>query len=261
MKNTNRMAFAVAFTLLLLLNSCKWENEDTLNTVPLEKIKPIGVLNSPSSDITLASGDNFTITGEISDNEALEKYIVNIVCLNKPQINPPIPFFNWDTTVYVTGATASFEHTITVPVNVASGFYTLFIEVDDKAGNMDTLSQRKITIKNSQDSLIPDLASTYTPYPNTNNTINLDGTSNIEYSFKAWDYQSGVNRIELKLLHFGSDSIYFYNELKLNGSGFDNKSGNIPFLSNWPKGDYQLTAILFDTKNNFVSSINKVSLK
>ncbi len=259
MKNTNRIA--VAITLLLLLNSCKRENEDALNTVPLEKIKPIGVLNSPSSDITLASGEKFTITGEISDNEALEKYIVNVVYLNKPQVNPTTPFFNWDTTVYVTGVSASFAHTITVPVNVASGLYTLIIEVDDKAGNKNTLSQRKIALKNSQDSLISDLASIYTPYPNTNNTINLDGTSNIEYNFKAWDYQSGVNRIEIKLLNLSSDSIYYYKELRLNGSGFDYKSGSIPFLSNWPKGDYQLTALLFDVKNNFVSAINKVSWK
>ncbi|HYG14633.1 MAG TPA: DUF4625 domain-containing protein [Bacteroidia bacterium] len=243
--------YAVAIVLMIAFGCKKEKNSGEPSPVPSDVIIPNVDLKVFPVGFQVVSGNSFTIEGEVSDNEQLEKYTISIDNKDKKSILPDAPFFNWDTTVIATGKTDSFNYTINVPINTASGRYTITIDAIDKTGNKITFSEKTIPVKNAQDSIAPEFLPKLTPNSDANNVITINSANNdrLMYSVTHKDNQTGVKIFEIKLTSLANDSVYFEEVSGLNGNQYDFTGGHINF-SNLPKGDYNFTATLFDNKNN-----------
>lgn len=244
--------YAVAIVLMIAFGCKKEKNSGEPSPVPSDVIIPNVDLKVFPVGFQVVSGNSFTIEGEVSDNEQLEKYTISIDNKDKKSILPDAPFFNWDTTVIATGKTDSFNYTINVPINTASGRYTITIDAIDKTGNKVTFSEKSIPIENAQDSKGPGSKPTFNPSPNSSFVISVSSLNNnrINYSFDTYDFESGVKMLEVKLVNSGNDSVYFEKLTELSGKMSDYTAGSVEFLSGWPKGDYYLSVSVFDLKNN-----------
>lgn len=209
--------------------------------------------------IVVSTGDSITLSFNVSDNEALSQYKVdlhqNFDCHGHSKVETTV----WEVIdiVSLEGTFRSVSHTLRVPDSATAGTYHFDIQVADFFGNSVRSQRFGVIVRNLEDTVAPALSLTEPTSSDLvisitdtlpNDSIRFMGSVNDNRNLE----DGGNGRLNLRYWRVGSPNIFdMYSILFVPGTGpvypFDFKVA-IPIAL--VTGDYVLELRAFDGVNN-----------
>jgi hypothetical protein len=172
------MKLSRIFTLLTLsltvgiFSACNKECADCPGQAPSADVNKPGIsVVSPSMNATYTGGDTISFHAWFTDNRELSQYRVEIHSSSDGHThgkNSEIaPFFEYSTTVNITGVNTEQRLFIPIPTTAAAGSYHFIVSAVDKAGNEANFVEVDLTIINPSDTVAPLVTPVYPDFSAT----------------------------------------------------------------------------------------------
>lgn len=244
MRNKILNVFIVSLVLLSVV-SCN-KNVDNEKPIIID-----ATLNGINISPVILNGENAILKATLKDNEALGEYKVDIHDAFDGHTHGKTAASPWSTIITnkIEGEEYQLDLPISVPEDAAAGPYHLLLYCIDKEGNEADFVEIDFTLKNTSDTIAPDLN---IAEPSNNFTINKGTPINISGS--ATDNLQ-LRKIEIKARKKNAGNFLFNETINLAGST-QNFQQQIPTSGlSWTTGEYELIFVLYDNVYNTKTNI------
>jgi hypothetical protein len=166
------------FTVLMvslsfgIFTACNKECADCPGQAPSADVSKPGIsVVSPSMNTSYTGGDTISFHAWFTDNRELSQYRVEIHSSSDGHAhgkNSEIaPFFEYSTTVNITGVNTEQRLFIPIPTSAAAGPYHFIVSAVDKAGNEANFVEVDLNITNPSDTVAPLVTPVYPDFSAT----------------------------------------------------------------------------------------------
>lgn len=109
--------------------------------------KPVITLETPTNEQEFEPGDNISVKGSITDNEALASYKLDIHYGGDHDHGKVASEWTYVQTWEASGKLVNFEHSVSIPADTEHGEYHVIVYATDEAGNEAELVEADVIIE------------------------------------------------------------------------------------------------------------------
>lgn len=231
--------------LLLTVASCN-KNVDNEKPVILN-----ATLNDANVNTVVLNGENAILKATLKDNEALGEYKIDIHDAFDGHAHGKTAATPWSTIIInkIEGKEYQLELPIAVPADAAAGPYHLMLYCIDKEGNEADFVEIDFMLRNTSDTIAPELTITE---PLNNFSINKGTPINI--SGTATDNLQ-LRKIEIKARKKNASNFLFNETINLAGSTQNFQQQIATGGLSWTTGEYEMIFVLYDNVYNTKTNI------
>ncbi len=211
---------------------------------------PTITVNSPADGRAFESGDDIPITVTFSDDVALRKYTIAV---SSSITDSPIDPYSAEITEDLTGELELVETTLSIPVDVASGNYSLTFDLKDDNGKDAEQVALDISIQNSSDKSAPAVTVTA---PDVSSTLRLSAGDIFSVSGTVTD-NLDLHKFVIEMTNKEDGDVLSTDTFEVDGASHSFEQ-NLPSPPN--PGSYLVTMSAVDKVNNRSSAVLEIEV-